>query len=82
MFMYKVTKSYWQNKYFVQIYAVSIFVISFLITWHHCLKKALSKLVNVEMVFTIRNRLPVVLNLDYIIVIINIKPWIQDQPVL
>ena len=61
MFMYNVTKLL-AEQIFCKMYAVSMFVISFLITWDHCLKKALSKLVNAEIIFTIKNKLSVVLN--------------------
>ena len=63
MFMYNVTKLL-AEQIFCKIYAVSVFVISFLTTWNHCLKKAWSKLVNSEIILTIRNKLSVVLNFD------------------
>ena len=53
------------GRIFCKIYAISMFVISFSITWDHCLKKALSKLVNAEIILTIRNKLSVVLNFDW-----------------
>lgn len=61
---------------------ISVFVISFLITWHHCLKKDLSKLVKAEMVLKMRNKLSVVRYFDYILVEVSINLWIQNQPVL